>query len=190
MIWKSDTVSIEKIVSGEKDYDFRKFLHNIPKYANIWLYNIDKKALTHVMRCGPAKLPGQIDKESNGLGNEEFNSGTLGLNYAHRRHGIKELAVPIGLETLQTKYYLQKITHCTAAPGRLISDNPLDELVIDIWSLPQVVKTRQRQRKYCSHGKNVVLRQDTEKFCCHNSIEVGSYFQEFMTNVIDSSLSE
>jgi hypothetical protein len=64
---------MELIVSGQKNYEYRKYL--MDGVIRIWLYEIAPiSAITHMMETSNPKTPGEV-QDPTGIGNDDFDKG-------------------------------------------------------------------------------------------------------------------
>ncbi|KAK0733257.1 hypothetical protein B0T26DRAFT_683280 [Lasiosphaeria miniovina] len=90
----------DAIVEGTKDHEFRNYKFPL-QVCRCWIYVTRPVAEVRYMAVlGPAEEPGQIDSES-GIGNAEFNEGTLGFNFAHKLVQVYELNNPVPLASMK-----------------------------------------------------------------------------------------
>ncbi|KAK0629199.1 hypothetical protein B0T17DRAFT_555059, partial [Bombardia bombarda] len=93
----------EQIVLGTKDHEFRSY--KFPgQVARCWIYVTRPVCEVRYMAVlGPARQPGEIRSEM-GVGNTEFNGGTLGggaYKYAHELLQVYELNNPVPLADMK-----------------------------------------------------------------------------------------
>ncbi|GAB1315678.1 hypothetical protein MFIFM68171_05888 [Madurella fahalii] len=90
---------VDEIVKGMRDHEFRPYRFPIQVLRG-WIYTADPAGgeVKYMATLGPAKEPGEIDSSS-GLGNAEFNAGTVGRGswYAHELLQVYRLNNPVPL---------------------------------------------------------------------------------------------
>lgn len=100
---------MSQIVSGEKDYEFRKYRLK-PSVKRIWFYRTaPHSSITHVCETLPARTrnPGDAPLEKDGLGNTEFNDRHKdwdGYDFAYKMVTVRALRRPITLEEMKEKH--------------------------------------------------------------------------------------
>ncbi len=94
---------IQRIVTGEKNYEFRKYL---PKreFNKLYVYVTSSvSVLKYIIIVGDIiKYPDQIEED--GYGNKEFNFGNKIAKYAYQIKEVYKLDNPIELTILRNNY--------------------------------------------------------------------------------------
>ena len=109
---------MQLILSGEKNYEYRKYL--MDGVTRIWLYETKPiSAITHMMETSTPKVPGEI-KDSSGIGNDDFDKELKKSNYGYPVLALYQLLHPITAEELRNLYVLEPLKTGIYAPKKLL----------------------------------------------------------------------
>ncbi|KAI3321208.1 hypothetical protein HD806DRAFT_503315 [Xylariaceae sp. AK1471] len=109
---------IAKIVDRSKNHEFRAW--KIPlQVSRIWVYiTRPESQLRYMCIFGDPKTPGEIEDET-GIGNVEFNRGTMAAKYAYEILEVYELNNPVSLDEMKRNGWVagapQKYTYIPPA---------------------------------------------------------------------------
>lgn len=92
--------SVEAIVNGTKDHEFRAY-RLPPEVTRCWIYtNLPAGEVKYMATVGPPKGPGEIDGDT-GIGNPEFNSRRSGYHFAYHLEQVYQLNNPVPLALMK-----------------------------------------------------------------------------------------
>ncbi|KAI1074186.1 hypothetical protein F5B20DRAFT_564485 [Whalleya microplaca] len=96
---------LAKILDRTKNHEFRTW--KIPaSVSRVWIYSTRPFCeLKHMCMLGPAKVPGEIQKED-GIGNAEFNQGKGVMKFAYEILQVYELNNPVSLDEMKQKGWI------------------------------------------------------------------------------------
>ncbi|KAH0536171.1 hypothetical protein FGG08_006935 [Glutinoglossum americanum] len=97
---------ISSIASRHKNHEYRNY--RLPSSVRrIWFYtSAPISSLHYIARVSSAKTPGQVP-EDGGLGNEDFNAGTMGYSFGYEILALWKLEQPVSLQQAKARGYLK-----------------------------------------------------------------------------------
>ena len=94
---------MKKIESGEKNYEFRKYIPKEPFHILYVYESTPTSSLKYILTIDKiVKYPEKITEK--GYGNNDFNQGLKESKYAYHIQKVSKLVNPIPLEVLKTQF--------------------------------------------------------------------------------------